>query len=54
MEDVKIYSPGTLMARAHREPDTSTYLSTDDGSFERLHKERLRDEFPEPSMYETS
>jgi hypothetical protein len=53
MEDVKVYAAGTMMSRAHREQDTSTYLSTDDGSFEKLYKERLRDEFPEPSLYES-
>jgi hypothetical protein len=54
-EDVKVYVDGPLIFKSYSIDDLKyPYLSSDDGSFEFLYNNILRDMFPEPSIYENS
>ena len=52
-EDVKVYVDGPLVPKSYSIDDLKyPYLSSDDMSFESLHKLLLKDMFPNPSIYE--
>jgi hypothetical protein len=52
-EDVKVYVDGPLVPKSYSIDNLKyPYLSSDDGSFELLHKLLLKDMFPTPSIYE--
>jgi hypothetical protein len=54
-EDVKVYTDGPLVPKSyHIDNLRYPYLSSDDGSFEFLYDQILKDMFPEPSIYENS
>jgi hypothetical protein len=54
-EDVKVYTDGPLVPKSYHIDNLKyPYLSSDDGSFEFLYDQILRDMFPEPSIYENS
>jgi len=53
IRDVKKYSSKKNAPRSYTySKNNSPYISTDDGSFNSLYEERLRDQFPDPSPYE--
>lgn len=54
-EDVKVYVDGPLVPKSYQIDSLKyPYLSSDDGSFEFLYDQILKDMFPEPSIYENS